>query len=689
MATVKKATRNLIVQLDVPQAAKDLASAVYSNLALNRNSVTKDVYEKLYISVYKLILHIIQGKPVSGEVPLPIFMLLASLRSRLLDLKQQISVSLQVSKSSQVDPVSLPVVSDELGDLSYFIQHASSLGGVLVDLREIAACRLGPFKQLGYQNEISIGRSLGPLNVKYAAGGMFGINNIRQEYPPTENWMRFFTWAYTWDHNTPQESNLLTFPNTNPRYQLTPGSIVLSHALRTAEVIGMKSFDFIPLDLACFKAFLNANAQARADSAITAAGFPFDLRAPLAVVSGVGLKAGQIAFGEPFFQTSNFQLPQDICESGLAVATYRDGNGRLPYVLTYLDDSVVMEYSDGTANGTVLRAKGVLPTDDVTAVIGLSDAEMSLDSAAFNNNTFLVQEAGALLTWDPAADRPTWASDDSTVTAANPVAINWNDLFKNTIGRGPLSRPCGDRIAGSLNMCDFTADRRVFADPVSGQDVYGFSSINCYKAGVHSPSLNVLASLPLPREAAVSDRESNGDFNFVQTSLERLPISIANPAVVATSHSVTEVGAAKYTELQELFDGLNRHGMGGDSLFGDLARKAGLVEFAMTAIPTIGRKVVGTAFHALADYNGYEPKRPQAQNRRRRKQLRSPRGPFMQNFASQRTRRANNPRTRSNNASRSSRRFRGNTRRFQANPGRGMRSRRILDNLGRVVETLV
>lgn len=571
------------------KAAAECAAAVFSNLALERRDVNRGEYFQLYSSAYTIIKSILDGSPVTGTVPLPLFQIFASLKSRVVDLGGQTQFSVHFDLAT-VTHTGLPDVAAG-GDASYFCQKASALGGVLVDLKDLNVSSVGPFPEHGYPIAISIGASLGVANVTNNLNDRYGILEIRQSRPVTEMWMSHLTWATQWDIEAQICERFVCFPQSVDGGSITPGSVILTTALRVADVIGTTTFDFPAVDLACVQAFLTTNARARKSD--VSDDIRFDLKAALAITAGTGLRAGQVAFFRPFFEKSNFQLPQDIVEANLLLPTFREGNARIPYVMTLNftnPNSYKNNYADGTENGIQFALAAVTAEGD--RVIGLSDAEMSYDDSAFLNNTYDRQTVNAALTYTGV--RPAYGGT-STVTAAEPAATDWNNIFSQTISKGPLARPSGDKVMTTLNFTDLSCDRFSVKDVPSGLTVAGYLNINCFAAGMQGPNIAILASLPLPLEAVVLNELPSDKFQT--TPLVQNQQRIALPAVVAVSHTVTEA-SAKYTELQQFFENMQSHGYGGAGLFGDIKKLSGQAIYRMRRQRALGFLVTGKVFNA-------------------------------------------------------------------------------------------
>jgi hypothetical protein len=612
-----RAARVFTVQINVRQAAATLTQAVYCNLALLRETVDQAVYANLFASAYTLILRVIQGKPCTGTVPLPIFQLLAALRSRVIDLKngQVLALTVQRFDGETAAYLPTPPTDIESSSVSYFCHYSSQLMGALIDLKDIDRESIAPIPSKGYHNPISIGRSLGPLNFRQTQNGRFGISALQQKYDKTEQWMSHFTWASAYYPTGNYDTVFLDYPASNIAIgEMPPEVPILATALRIAEVVGADKFDFPALDIPTIHAYLKANAIARSQQYSTSESprplptdFEFDIRNALAAASAVGLKAGQAAFVPAFLRSNEHLIPQDIAESCIAGPSVRSTLVRIPIVFlrtaTSLNGAGTYPIADGTVNGVDFANAFVAPTATLKTKIGVSNAEFSVGASAFLNNTYERQYVGARLTWSGVT--PNWGG---TTTVAATGAVVPLTAFSNTIGTGPLSKPCGDKPIRGLNFADLTADRAPLVDAVSTLTVLAYRSVNSYTGGLKSENLQILSSFPLAREAVVT---ATGVFEFTKTPYTRTQLNIIDPAFKSVLHTVVEPGAAKYTEVQNFISNLNKTGMGGDGLFGDVARRAGLAigSVAMNAASATGTYLANSAVNGLYSwYHGKEMK---------------------------------------------------------------------------------
>jgi len=143
---------------------------------------------------------------------------------------------------------------------------------------------------------------------------------------------------------------------------------------------------------------------------------------------------------------------------------------------------------------------------------------------------------------------------------------------------------------------------------------------------VEDVDFKLLSLFPLckPFFFAVAPPDPSGRATIIgeETPQRREILNLPNSVVNYVNAAVTEAGAAKYTELQSFIQDLNETGLGGNSVFGDLAGGVGRIMRGASKIAGLGHPTAGKILEVGADmiltYEGKIDKGVQVQPRDRK-----------------------------------------------------------------------
>lgn len=602
------------------EAAADIVQATACALALHDREIGKGAYDadwfkKIYNGALYMVQRAVDSLPLSGKVPVAIFQLMAAIRSRPVTLdKSDRGFTLNVTVSKTAQPGQLPPVEPDLqrAGFSELIQCFAQIGGLTVDLERLENCGKLDYGKLG---KISYGKTLGPLNVtSYNAGnGIYGVMRVQQEYPVSESWMKYLTWAESLPAGLffKNQVDLPLFPVSTlgvgldkipTGLYMRPGIALLTRAITNAGVFSCDSFKFPVVLQDEFSAYIQADAMARG---LTTKDFYFAHAGALAVAR-VAVESGQTSFIPALFEQVSYQLPEVITEASIIHASYRNGTAQIPIVITGYQNKT------GFVEWKLPNTDVVYESDGYAEIVGWY-GWMIGDYSLWSNNKVLKSNETRNLAWGTQL-----TADQTQEQKAFDLA-----LFSKTISKGPLCQPGTDKSVGKLNMLDVQAEALLYKVSPSTHYTVGMCSLICYGGAEKDQDLRVLALFPLAKSAWMG---SFPDVTELVVSDEQVParraiIRIMSPAVSYVNAAVTE-DSAKYTALQQLMQDLNTKGLGANGLLSDVAYYAGLAgkgAAAFVRMTGVGTPLAGKVIDAASDWalsvSGRQTERRRTQRR--------------------------------------------------------------------------
>lgn len=577
-------------------AAGDIVQATACVLAIHNREIGVAPYDaawfaKVYNGAYYMVQRAIDSLPLSGKVPVAIFQLLAAIRSRPVVLDNNRGFTLNVTLSTSAQPGQLPPVdaNSQRAGFSELIQCYAQIGGLTVDLERLENEGELVFEKIG---NISYGKTLGPLNVANISSEnkMYGILQVMQNYPTSEAWMQYLTWAESAPTGIFADVRICypKFPvvdlgvsTTDIPYDLyyRPGIAVLTQAMLNSAIFNCSKVCFPAFLLEQMSAFISGDFKARG---LTSTGGGCARAASLALAR-VAVESGQTSFIPALFEQTVAQLPEVLTEAAVIHSSYRNGIARIPIVCCGKQSSgKSVSYYTGTT---------VYQSDDYTEIVGYYGWLLT-DYKSWKADKKISNNKDRNVAWGAAAP----------ATSAS-VQINMS-LFSTTISKGPLSQPGTDKSVGKLNMLDLIAEPHIYRTTGTGNNLaMGLSALSCFGSAEKDQDFRTFALFPLAYPFWVGALPDVPDQVLSDETVpaHRAITRVDNPVDAYTAAAVTEA-SAKSTALQQLMEDLNTRGLGANSIFSDIGGALGRFGKTVAKVAGVGHPVAGFAIDAVSDF---------------------------------------------------------------------------------------
>jgi hypothetical protein len=393
-----------------------------------------------------MLLAAARNQPLAGEVPLAVFQICSSIRSRVVKLGGGRVITLHVSIDLSNDG-GFPSTSGGIDNFNYMVEKMSGL-----DCAKINLARLGEVDSVTVDGvKITFGETLGPLSLRTNSGILLTLSSLQSHWPVSESWMSYLGWANDLGPSFGGgfETTLKTviypigmMPNDSYWH---PGRGVLAHALRNYSVFRVKRIDFIPFDLGKYAAYFMQHASQFTDTPVTVNQGAYNSFMKFALVgySRIGLCAGQTDFINPYNEKSRFPLPLPLMESGVAVATYRE-TMRLPYVFQY---QLPVSATDIASNQR-FNIGGTNVVADITGSFVASGQFADESSVSSNWGVYGADDSIAATVTSRIFGYTTTLSV-TALTTAQP-----NNVFGEHSVDCPTAKAASDSVVGSISIVD-------------------------------------------------------------------------------------------------------------------------------------------------------------------------------------------------------------------------------------------
>lgn len=568
--SINGSPRQYSITLFLARAACDLASSLACVLTLMRDPPSPANFITLYQGFDFMLRAVVNNQVLNGEVPLPIFQICASIRSRAVKLGRGRVITLHTALDS-TSPDGLPTPGGSANQFTYMVEKLSGLSCAKINLSRLGEVGSSTIKGM----KVTYGETTGPLNFMTSGGLNTTISTLQSDWHQSEAWMRYLGWAkdlgpdFGGGFEIQTKQIIIPYPLVSKANSWSPGRAVLTQALQNYSIFSVSEIDFIPFDLGKYTAYFLYHLLSIPGTLLVWSQDLYLACAKFALVgySRIGLCAGQTDYINPYLEKSRYSIPLPLMESAMAPATFRE-TMRLPYVLVYQNPFTV---NDTESNMTYTTSGGVLKADFFASTTTEGDFPVPLGTAPVLSNNYNVISTNN----EPFVNRRILNFNEVSAPQANPITLDDN-VFNIALEYCPTAKASSDKSVGKLSLVDVTSVPRFLVNSGTNNSIEFSESLSTESKGVLSEPSQVafFTNLCLPYDTLFTNITGTGSekrpYSFSQTlARDNTTLSVNEMLETYSNSFIQRAQYRKTTELAAL-EKLIDFGGGAGSVVGKL-----------------------------------------------------------------------------------------------------------------------